>query len=64
MDRIFYKKMERNVKSFVYFVKGDGMRKTICLIFLFMFILAGCNSFHQNAMIDWVDFVKWDGIVR
>ncbi|MDR4947372.1 hypothetical protein [Neobacillus cucumis] len=38
------------------------MRKTFCLVFLFMFILAGCNSFHQNAIIDWVDFVKWDGI--
>src|SRR3954465_11272913 len=39
------------------------MRKSISLLILVIIILAGCKSspFGQNAVIDWVDFIKWNG---
>ncbi|MEH7121131.1 hypothetical protein V7128_27540 [Neobacillus vireti] len=38
------------------------MKKTFSLCLLITFILAGCSSpLHHNTVIDWVDFVKWDG---
>lgn len=39
------------------------MRKIFSLCLLVMFILIGCRSpLHQNVVIDWVDFVKWNGV--
>src|SRR3954467_12899179 len=39
------------------------MRKTFSLCLLVMFILVGCRSpLPQNVVIDWVDFVKWNGV--
>lgn len=36
------------------------MRKFVCLLLLFIMLLAGCQT-NQHTVIDWVDFVKWDG---
>ena len=54
--------MERKPQTFVYKDTGDKMKKTVSLCLLITFILAGCSSpLHHNIVIDWVDFVKWDG---
>ncbi|WHY64493.1 hypothetical protein [Neobacillus sp. SuZ13] len=37
------------------------MRKLISLFIFLVFILSGCQSLSQNTIIDWVDFIKWDG---
>jgi hypothetical protein len=38
--------------------------KKYCLSICFLLLLAGCQHslFRGNAVIDWVDFIKWDGI--
>lgn len=39
------------------------MRKKLSICLLLMLILTGCRSpLHQNTVIDWVDFVKWNGV--
>lgn len=39
------------------------MRKPMSLIILLMIILSGCrtNPFGSQTIIDWVDFIKWNG---
>lgn len=41
------------------------MRKLGRLLIVLMIILSGCRTspFGQNVVIDWVDFLKWDGKV-
>ncbi|WP_186328778.1 hypothetical protein [Bacillus sp. X1(2014)] len=36
------------------------MRKTMSLLFLLIIVLSGCQTHGQHAVIDWVDFIKWD----
>lgn len=37
------------------------MRKSLSLLILLVIILSGCQAIGQNTIIDWVDFIKWDG---
>jgi hypothetical protein len=37
------------------------MRKSFSLFILLVIILSGCQTLGHNAIIDWVDFIKWDG---
>ncbi|MEH7504395.1 hypothetical protein V7152_20670 [Neobacillus drentensis] len=37
------------------------MRKSFSLFMLLIIILSGCQTLGQHAVIDWVDFIKWDG---
>lgn len=43
--------------------RGDGMKKW-CLFILLLIVLTGCRStpFDGHSVIDWVDFIKWDGV--
>ncbi|MEH7744627.1 hypothetical protein V7659_06165, partial [Neobacillus drentensis] len=36
------------------------MRKTVSLLILLVIVLSGCQTHGQHAVIDWVDFIKWD----
>ncbi|MEH7098149.1 hypothetical protein [Neobacillus vireti] len=39
------------------------MRKLLSVCLLLMLSLTGCRSpLHQDTVIDWVDFVKWNGV--
>ncbi|MEH7087010.1 hypothetical protein V7139_30535 [Neobacillus drentensis] len=36
------------------------MRKTVSLLILLVIVLSGCQTHGQHAVIDLVDFIKWD----